>query len=65
MPDSGAEEAGVRTGDVIVAIDGEATPDSASVGEIVRGREVDDVITITLHRAGETVEVEATLRRRG
>ena len=65
VPDSGAEEAGVRTGDVIVAIDGEATPDSASVGEIVRAREVDDVITITLHRAGETVEVEATLRRRG
>ena len=65
VPDSGAEEAGIRAGDVIVAIDGTATPDSASIGEIVRASEVDDVITLTIHRGGETLEVDATLRRRG
>lgn len=65
VADSGAEEAGIETGDVIVEIDGTPTPDSASVGEIVRSHEVDDVITITIRRGGETLEVDATLRRRG
>ncbi len=65
VADSGAENAGVATGDVIVAINGEPTPDSASVSAVVRASEVDDVITITVRRGGETLELDATLRRRG
>ena len=65
VPDSGAEAAGIETGDVIVAIDGESTPDSASVGEIIRSLDVDDTITITVHRGGATMDLEATLGRRG
>ncbi|WP_436793532.1 S1C family serine protease [Actinospongicola halichondriae] len=65
VPDSGADDAGIRIGDVIVAIDGTPTPDSAAIGDIVRAAEVDDVVTITVRRGGETLELEATLRRRG
>lgn len=65
VADSGAEEAGVRAGDVIVAIDGTDTPDSASIGEVVRASDVDDVITLTIRRGDETLELDATLRRRG
>ncbi|MDE0804665.1 MAG: trypsin-like peptidase domain-containing protein, partial [Acidimicrobiales bacterium] len=65
VADSGAEEAGVRAGDVIVAIDGTATPDSASIGAVVRASDVDDVITLTIRRGDETLELDATLRRRG
>ncbi len=65
IADTGAADAGIEAGDVIVAIDGNPTPDSASVGDIVRASEVDDVVTITVWRGGETLELEATLRRRG
>ncbi|MDZ7674281.1 MAG: trypsin-like peptidase domain-containing protein [Acidimicrobiales bacterium] len=65
VPDSAAEEAGLQNGDVIVAVEGESTPDSASVGEIIRDLEVDQTISITVVRAGEELEIEATLGRRG
>ena len=65
VPGSGAEDAGVQAGDVIVGIDGADTPDSASVGEVVRGLEPGDTITMTIVREGETIEVDATLGRRG
>ena len=65
VPDSGADAAGLRAGDVIVSIDGTPTPTSASVGEIVRELSPGDEITISVVRDGETVELEATLGRRG
>ena len=65
VPRSGADEAGVIAGDVIVAVNGTETPTSAAVGEVIRELEPGDVITITLVRDGETMEIEATLGRRG
>ena len=65
VPGSGADEAGLVAGDVITAVNGTETPDSAAVGEVIRELEVGDVITITLVRDGETIELEATLGRRG
>ncbi len=62
---SAAEEAGVEAGDVIVGIDGTDTPTSASVGEIIRELEVGDEITLEIERAGERMEIPATLGRRG
>ena len=65
VPDSGADDAGIRAGDVIVALNGTPTPDSASVGDVVRELEPGDEVTITLVRDGERIEVQATLGRRG
>ena len=65
VPDSGADDAGVVAGDVIIEVNGTPTPDSASVGDVIRELDPGDVVTITLVRAGETIEVEATLGRRG
>ena len=65
VPDSGADDAGIVAGDVITAVNGTETPDSAAVGEVIRELEAGDVITITLVRDGETMDVEATLGRRG
>ena len=65
VPGSGAAEAGLVAGDVITAVNGTATPDSASVGDVIRELDPGDVVTISLVRDGETIEVEATLGRRG
>jgi putative serine protease PepD len=65
VPDSGADDAGVVAGDVIVEVNGTPTPDSASVGDVIRELDPGDVVTLTLIRDGETIEVEATLGRRG
>ena len=65
VPDSGASEAGVLPGDVIVAVNGKPTPDSASVGDVIRDLAPDDIVTMTIIRAGETMDIDATLGRRG
>lgn len=65
VPDSAADEAGLEPGDVIVSVNGEATPDSASVGAIVRELQPGDEITISVLRAGAPVEMTATLGQRG
>ena len=65
VPDSGADDAGVQAGDVIVAVNGTPTPDSASVGAVIHDLEVDDVVTLTIVRNGEQTEIKATLGRRG
>ncbi len=65
VPGSGADDAGVQEGDVIVAVNGTPTPDSASVGAVIRGLEVDDVVTLTIVRDGEQTDIKATLGRRG
>ncbi len=65
VDDSGAAEAGVQAGDVVVAVNGQDTPDSASVGAIIRELDAGDEITITVVRGGQTIELAATLGRRG
>jgi S1-C subfamily serine protease len=65
VPDSAADEAGLEPGDVIVSVNGRSTPDSASVGAIVRELQPGDQVTISVLRAGAPVEVTATLGQRG
>ncbi len=56
-----AAVAGVRDGDRIVALDGEAVAGPDELGELVRTHEPGDTVTVVLVRDGETVTVEATL----
>jgi S1-C subfamily serine protease len=64
-PGSGADDAGLEAGDVIVAIDGDPVDTSAEVAEAVRGHEPDDAIAITVEREGKELRLDATLGRRG
>ncbi|MFN8373409.1 MAG: PDZ domain-containing protein [Anaerolineae bacterium] len=57
---SPAEAAGLQVNDVITEIDSEAA-DARSFAEVVRGHGVGDTLTLTVVRAGETLEVTLTL----
>jgi membrane-associated protease RseP (regulator of RpoE activity) len=56
-----AAVAGIREGDVVVAIDGEAVADSADLGRIIQSNEPADVLAFEVVRAGETVIVPVGL----
>ena len=71
---SAAQSAGVKKGDVILAIDGHAIDrrgyyqhanyGSLGWGHLVRGeRSISDVVTLSLMREGKSLEVRATLTR--
>ncbi len=62
---SGADDAGVQAGDVITAVNGQVTKDSASVGAVIKELAVDDVVTLTVVRDGTEMQIQATLGRRG
>jgi serine protease Do len=62
---SGAEEAGVRPGDVIVAIDGEEITSNDQLGDIVREHEPGDSIELTIERNGEQQTLTAVIGRLG
>jgi putative serine protease PepD len=64
-PDSGADDAGLRAGDVVVALDGEDVTSSEQVAATVREHEPGDRVRITIERDGEEQTVTATLGRRG
>ena len=58
---SGAEDAGLQAGDVIVEVDGSRIRTAADVGEAVRARQVGDTLEVTIEREGATQTVTATL----
>ena len=58
---SGAEDAGLQAGDVIVEIDGSRIRTAADVGEAVRAQQVGDTLEVTIEREGTTQTVTATL----
>jgi S1-C subfamily serine protease len=61
VPDSAADAAGLRPGDVIVAFEGEAVVDSADVQDRVRDHQPGDQVEITIQREGEELLVTAEL----
>ena len=65
LPGSGADEAGLRPGDVIVAIDGEEIASNERLGEIIRGHEPGDSIELTVERNGEQQTLTAEIGRQG
>ncbi len=59
-PNSPAADAGLEFGDVITAVDGE-TVTAERLAEVIHSHAVGDVVTLTILRDGETLELEATL----
>jgi putative serine protease PepD len=62
---SGAEAAGLRPGDVIVAVDGEGVTSNERLGELIAEHEAGDQIEVTIERDGEEQTVTAELGRQG
>jgi S1-C subfamily serine protease len=62
-PDSPADKAGLKAGDVITQVDGEPVKGPADLAEQVQAREPGDGITLTVYRAGEEepLEIKAVL----
>jgi len=61
---SPAEAAGLRAGDRIVALDGAPIPDLLALQRRTVGLLADETVRFTIRRAGERVELEATLSTR-
>jgi S1-C subfamily serine protease len=61
---SGADEAGIQVGDVIVEIDGTAIDSSGDVQAAVRSNQPGDTVAVVIVRGGDTVTVDATLGER-
>ncbi len=63
-PGSGAEDAGLQAGDVIVALDGEEVRDQADLSSAIVGHEVGEKVTVTIVRDGDRTTIDATLGAR-
>lgn len=61
---SPADKAGIKPGDVILAIDGKTTSQAAALTGFVRQYSAGDTVTITLARDGKEQQVQAVLAER-
>jgi S1-C subfamily serine protease len=61
VPGDAAAAAGIRPGDVIVAVDGKPTPTSEALGAVLADLKPGDKVPVTLLRGGNQTEVEVTL----
>jgi hypothetical protein len=64
-PDSPADKAGLRGGDVVVEFDGKAVKDLYDYTNALYARQPGDTVRIVVLRGRERVTVQATLGRRG
>ncbi len=61
-PDSAAEKAGLRQGDIITGIQGQTVKSTDELNEIKDEYNAGDTITLTVVRSGETIEVQVVLQ---
>jgi S1-C subfamily serine protease len=64
QPDTGAAEAGVEPGDIIIEVDGETLSTMSELVALVREREPGDELTLSIVRGGEPLEIDVTLGER-
>ena len=64
QPDSPAEDADLRRGDIIVALDGEEIASMAELASAVQRLDPGTDVTLTVVRDGDEVEVDLTLGTR-
>jgi putative serine protease PepD len=64
VPDSGADAAGIRVGDVVVAVDGVDITGQAGLVATIRDLEPGDEVTVRLVRDGDELTVTANLGER-
>jgi putative serine protease PepD len=62
---SPAEQAGLRSGDVITRIGDRDIPDLEAMAEALRAHKAGDVVDIVVRRGDSTTTVRATLGTRG
>lgn len=63
-PDTPAADAGIRVGDVVIALDGAPVVGSAGLVAAIRDLEPGDEVTLTVVRDGTELELTATLSER-
>jgi putative serine protease PepD len=61
---SAAAKAGVKTGDVIVAVDGKTTTTASALRAAIDAHRPGDKVTLTIHRGGSTKTLTVTLGSR-
>jgi serine protease Do len=61
IADGPAGKAGLRSGDVITAIDGEKITASKTLGDIINTKQPNDKVKLTVLRGDQTVEISLTL----
>jgi S1-C subfamily serine protease len=61
LPGTGAADAGLAEGDVVVALDGEPVNSMSQLSALVRARAPGDAVTLTVDRAGEERDVQVAL----
>jgi putative serine protease PepD len=59
-----AESAGLQSGDVVTSIDGQTIDDSTDLSSYVNTKAPGDKIKMTVHRNGQTQQVDVTLQNR-
>lgn len=62
---SAADEAGLKAGDVITAVDSQPVKDMPEVARIVRAKKVGDPLSLDVRRDGDVLSLQAVLKRRG
>jgi S1-C subfamily serine protease len=62
---SGAENAGLKEGDVITKVDGKEVKSSDDLRTIIQGKKAGDTLTLEIQRDGQTQTLTATLGSRG
>lgn len=58
---SGADKAGIRTGDIIIGIEGETVKTMEELNAVKNNFAVGDTVTLTIYRGGQNFDVDVTL----